>query len=168
MWAHLPADGTFEEMLTNAVVERGRLLAVHMIAKRFKEAGIRLSASERAAFAEALTGTQPMPTIQRRCPRSAVPSVVRLTPDNNREFSHQLRQLVKSSVSMIPRLADGAAEHSLNQFTRHWATHQRVAVRARSGISLSSSVTMSGMLPKHASRVGTVCARKAVCWIKTS
>ena len=34
---------------------------------------------------------------------------------------------------MIPRLADEAAEHSLNQFTRHWATHQRVEQRSYDG-----------------------------------
>jgi hypothetical protein len=43
-------------MLTDTVVEKGRSIAVEMIAKRFAEAGIRLSARERAAFAEALTG----------------------------------------------------------------------------------------------------------------
>ena len=74
-----------------------------------------------------------MPTIQRRRPRSAVPPVVALTPEDNREFRHQLRRLVKSSASMIPRLADEAAEHSLNQFTRHWATHQRVEQRSFDG-----------------------------------
>jgi hypothetical protein len=81
----LAMNRTFEEMLTTAVLEKGRLLAVEMIAKRFKDAGVRLSASERTAFAEALTGERPMPTIQRRRPRSAVPSVVALTPEDNRD-----------------------------------------------------------------------------------
>jgi hypothetical protein len=120
-------------MLTDAVVEKGRSIAVKMIAKRFADAGIRLSAREQAAFAEALTGDRPMPTIQRRRPRSAVPPIVALTPEDNREFSRQLRRLLKSSVAIIPHLADEAAELSLNQFTRHWVTHQRVEQRSYEG-----------------------------------
>jgi hypothetical protein len=121
---------TFEAMLTDTVVEKGRSIAVKMIAKRFAEAGIRLSARERAAFAEALTGDRPMPTIQRRRPRSAVAPIVALTSEDNREFSRQLRRLLKSSVAMIPRLADEAAEHSLTLFMRDWPAQQKVEQRS--------------------------------------
>lgn len=124
---------TFEAMLTDTVVEKGRSIAMEMISKRFAEAGIRLSARERAAFAEALTDDRPMPTIQRRRPRSAVPLVIALTPEDNGEFSRQLRRLVKSSVAMIPRLADEAAERSLTLFMRDWPAHQRVEQQSLDG-----------------------------------
>ena len=78
-------------MLTDAVVEKGRFIAVKMIAKRFAEAGIRLSARERAAFAEALSRRPADAHNQRRRPRSAVPPIVALTPEDNRESSRQLR-----------------------------------------------------------------------------
>jgi hypothetical protein len=124
------AQRTFEALLTEAVVEKGRSIAIRIIARRFAEAGIRLSASERSAFAAALTGDRPMPTIRRRRSRSAgISPVIELTAEDNREFSRQLRKLMKSGIAMIPRLSNKEADHAVNAIQREWPTQQRLEQR---------------------------------------
>jgi len=47
---------------TDAIVKRGRDIAVHTVAKRLASCGIRLSRRERLVFAESFAGTRPNPT----------------------------------------------------------------------------------------------------------
>ena len=99
----------FQAMFTDAIVQKGRSIAVNLVAKWFAASGIRLSHSEKQAFARFFAGKGETPTIQRKRRPAGAPNVVALTPDDHGEFQKSLRDLMKSGTATIPRLAEDMA-----------------------------------------------------------
>jgi hypothetical protein len=69
---------------TDAIVKRGRDIAVATITKRFASSGIRLNRREQLAFVEFFAGEGPSPTIRRRRRAGSAP-IVALSPEDIRE-----------------------------------------------------------------------------------